>query len=345
MASGVSSEKRNKVSRAASSSRSIHSGASAVFHHKSFKRSYREDYIRELNVPGMMYHILYAFKLIFKNYKLFLPLLLIMVVAVILFVGLMSESTYQEIQKVIDQTAENTGANIGTMAKAGLLLISTVFTGGLSTGSNMGNEIFVALIFLIIWLITIYLLRQLLAGNKVKLRDGLYNAMTPLLSSFVVLVVAVIQAIPVMILIVAYSAAIETNFLSTPFYTILFLVFAALMILLTGYLWSGSLMALTAVTAPGLYPYEGIKAANELMVGRRIKFILRLIALGITMAITWAIVMIPAIMFDLFMKQFTWTAQIPFVPICLVIMTCFSGVYCATYLYIYYRWMIGDVIE
>ena len=69
MASGTSSKKRKKVSRATSSSRSIHSDASAVFHHKSFKRSYREDYVRELNVPGMMYHILYAFKLIFKNYK------------------------------------------------------------------------------------------------------------------------------------------------------------------------------------------------------------------------------------------------------------------------------------
>lgn len=312
-----------------------------TFKHKTFKRSYREDYVRELEVPGMMYHILYAFKIILKNYKLFLPLLIIMAVGVILFVGLMSESTYQELQTVIDQTAESTGTNIGTMAKAGLLLISTVFTGGLSTGSNMGNEIFVALIFLIIWLITIYLLRQIMAGNKVKLRDGLYNAMTPLLSSFVVMVVAIVQAIPVMILIVAYSAAIETNFLSTPFYTMLFLAFAMLMVLLTGYLWSGSLMALVAVTAPGLYPLEGIKAAYDLMAGRRIKFVLRLISLGITLIVMFAIVMIPVILFDLFMKQFDWTSQIPFVPIFLVMMTCFSGIYAATYLYIYYRWMIG----
>ena len=34
------------------------------------------------------------------------------------------------------------------------------------------------------------------------------------------------------------------------------------------------------------------------------------------------------------------TAAIPFVPICLVIMTCFTGIYVTAYLYLYYRWLI-----
>ena len=41
--------------------------------HKSFKRSYREDYQRDLEVPGIMYHIFASFKIVFKNWKLFLP--------------------------------------------------------------------------------------------------------------------------------------------------------------------------------------------------------------------------------------------------------------------------------
>lgn len=316
------------------------SGTSKTYKHRSFKRSYREDYVRDLEVPGMMYHILHSFRLIFKNWKVFVPLLIVMVIAAIAFVGLMSEDTYTEIQKVIDKTAEENGANIGTFTKSGILLVSTVLTGGLSANANAGAWIFVALIFLIIFLVTIFILRHKMAGNKVGLRDALYNSMTPLLSTFVVLMVAIIQTVPIMVLIVAYSAAIETHFLDTPFYAFLFLAFALLMLLLSGYLLSSSIMALVAVSAPGLYPLEALKNASELMVGRRIRFILRIIALIVTLAVVWAIVMMPLIMFDLFMKQFEWTASIPFIPICLVMMTCFSAMYVSVYFYVYYRWML-----
>ena len=321
--------------------------ASGTSKHKSFKRSYREDYKRDLEVPGMMYHILNSFRLILKNWKIFLPLVVVMVIATILFVGLMSESTYQEFQTVLDKTAQETGVgDIGAFTKSGLLLISTVFTGGLSNNANAGAWVFVALIFLIIWLITIFILRHRMAGHEMGLRDAMYNSMSPLLSTFVVLIVAVIQCIPVMILVIAYSAAVETHFLDTPFYALLFLAFAALMILLSGYLLSSTIMALVAVTAPGLYPMEALKTANEVMASRRIRFILRMISLIITLVVLWALIMMPLIMFDLFMKQFEWTRGIPFIPVCLVTMTCFTAIYTATYFYTYYRWVLQfDVKE
>lgn len=274
------------------------SGTSKTFKHKSFKRSYREDYVRELEVPGMGQHIFYSFKLIFENYKIFLPLLFIMAIVAICLTGLSSE----------------------------FLNGQTVIFGGL--------------VFLIIWLVSIFIIRHKLAGNKVGIRDALYNAMTPFLSSFVVLTVAAVQCIPIMILVVAYSSAIETHFLDTPFYAFLFLAFAVLMILLSGYLLSSSIMALVAVSAPGLYPLDALKTASELMAGRRIRFILRMVALIITLVVMWVLIMMPLIMFDLFMKQFEWTRFIPFIPICLVMMTCFTAIYVSTYFYTYYRWIL-----
>ena len=35
--------------------------------HKSFKRSYREDYRRDLEIPGILQHIFKSFGMIFKN--------------------------------------------------------------------------------------------------------------------------------------------------------------------------------------------------------------------------------------------------------------------------------------
>lgn len=313
--------------------------------HKSFKRSYREDYKRETPVPGIMHHIFASFKIIFKNWKLFLPLLVITVILNVVFVGIMSEANYVQFQDILDETSvQVAGGDIGNVAKAGLLLISTITTGGLSGESSEAATAFGVLIFLIVWLTTIFLLRHRLAKHKVKLRDGLYNAMTPLISTFLVFVVAVIQCVPIFILVIVYSAAVQTEFLATPFYALVFFIFATLMILLSGYLLSSSLMAFVAVSAPGLYPMKALRTASDLMMGRRVKFIIRLIALVITLALVWVIVMLPLIVFDLFMKTFEWTEGIPFVPICLTIMTSFTYIYVATYLYLYYRWML-EVVE
>lgn len=310
--------------------------------HRSFRRSYREDYQRSLEVPGIMHHIFATFQIIFKNWKLFLPLLLIVVVLNIVLVGLMSESTYTQFQDVLDETSlELADGEIGNVAKAGLLLLTSLTTGGLSGESSEAAIVFMIIIFLIIWLTTIYLLRQRMAGHRVKLRDGLYNAMTPLVSTFVVFGVAVLECIPLLILVIVDSTAVQTDFLSRPFYALLFFIFAALMVLLSGYLLSSSIIALISVAAPGLYPLKALQASSDLMMGRRIRFILRLIAGFIALIIVWVIVMLPLILFDLFMKQFEWTAGFPFVPLCLNVMTCFTIIYATAYLYLYYRWMLG----
>ena len=299
--------------------------------HKTLKRSYREDYVRESDAPGVMYHIFATFKILFKNWKLFLPFLILVVVLNILFVGITNSEYTQQI----------VSSDLGTMPKAGLLFITTLTTSGLSGGSSEAATVFGVTIFLIIWLVTIYLLRQIFAGHKVKLRDGLYNAMTPLISTFVVFVVALIQCIPIFLLIIAYSAAVKTEFLTTPFYALLFFVFAALMIIISGYLLSSSLIAFVAVTAPGLYPLPALRTASELMMGRRMKFIIRLIALIFLIIILWVVIMLPLILFDLWMKSYEWAANIPFIQICFIIMSSITCIYSSAYLYLYYRWMLG----
>ena len=310
--------------------------------HKSFKRSYREDYKRGIEVPGVMHHIFASFGAIFKNWKLFLPLLILVVLLNAILVGIMEQGDYAQYQEVLDKASlQVAGGDIGNVAKAGLTLISTVTTGGLSGSSSEAATVFGVIIFLIIWLTTIFLLRHILAGNKVKLRDGLYNAMTPLISTFVVFAVALIQCIPIFLLAVAYSAAVQTEFLATPFYALVFFIFAVLMIVLSAYLLSSSLIALVAVSAPGLYPFKALHTASDLMMGRRVKFILRLLVLILTLAIMWVVVMLPLILFDMWMKQFEWAAGIPFVPICLTTMTCFTAIYITVYLYKYYRWMLN----
>ncbi len=261
--------------------------------HKSFKRTYREDYLRQTNVPSVGYHIFFTFKMLFSKWKLFLPLMVIVVVVVLSLMGLIEGAFYQD-------------------AGAGVVFSSA---------------------FLVLFLTTIFILRHTLAGNKITLRDALYNAMTPMLSTLVVALVALIQTVPIMLLIIAYSAAIETHFLDTPFYALLFLVVAALLVLLSAYLLSSTLIALVAVSAPGLYPLEALRTAGELMMGRRVKFILRLFALVVVVGLIWGIMVWP------FAK---WLPGTPILSVMIAIAGCFSVIYLAAYIYLYYRWMLKD---
>lgn len=311
--------------------------------HRSFRRSYREDYRRPLETPGLLSHAMTTFGTVFRHWRVFLPFILLMTLAYVVAVGLLSEEIYTDVQNSIDETSASlANGQLNNLAKAGLLLISTITTGGFDTGKGEAQNAFMIILFLIMWLVTLYLLRHFFAGDHPKLRDGLYNALTPLISTLAIFIIIFIQAIPLMLLTIAYSAAVETDFLTTPFYALLFFIFAVLILLLSGYLLSSSLIALIAVTTPGMYPMRALFAASDLMAERRLKFILRVIYLLIVVALIYVIIMLPVILLDLWLKSFwDFIVGVPIVPFFLVLSTCFVFIYATAYLYQYYRWLLG----
>ena len=312
--------------------------------HHSFKRSYREDYQRGLKAPGLVSHALSTLKIVFKNWKLFGGLLALLVMMNIVFVGLMSEETYQTVQDSIDDSSELLQyGEIGRVAKSGLLLISTVTTGGLTKGMTEVQQVFAFLFTAITILVVIYYLRHLLAGNKPSVRDGLYNALTPLISVMLVMVLLFVHLIPVFLFTILYSTAVATDFLSTPLYCFLFWLLGSLLILLSAYLVPVSLLSLVAVTVPGIYPMQAVHAVTDMIQGRRTKFIIRVLFSILFVAVIWVIIMLPLIWLDLVLKQnIDWLAGWPIVPFLLQIMTTFTVIYLTSYIYLYYRRMLDD---
>ncbi len=312
--------------------------------HRSFRRSYREDYARGLQVPGLVAHAVNTLKILFKNWKLFGGLIIIIVAMNTLFVGIMSEETYQTVQDSIDESTEILQyGEIGRLAKSGLLLVSTVATGGLTKGMTEVQQTFAFFFGAVTILVTIYYLRHLLAGNHPRIRDGLYNALTPLISTMLVLVLVFVHLIPVFIFTILYSTAVATNFLSQPLYAFLFWLLGSLLLLLSAYLLPGSILGVCASTVPGIYPMQAVNATTDLIQGRRTKFIIRVIFAFIFLAVLWVIVMLPFIWLDLLLKQnIEWIETIPFIPFLLQIMTTFTVIYITAYIYLFYRRMLDD---
>lgn len=309
--------------------------------HRSFKRSYYEDYQRKTELPSLTSQASAAFKMFFKFWKIFLPLLLIFVGLYIFLIGAMSENTLADVKANVEQTNKDVAdGKIGTVGKAGLTLLGIISTGGLTT-MNDAQIVIAVLLFTIIWLVTIYLARHLLAGHQeIKMRDGFYSALSPLVSTLVVGLIIFLEAVPIMLTIIVFQVALTTEFLSTPFYALLFFMFAALMITLSLYLLSSSFFAIIVVSAPGLYPLTAVRMAKNLIMGRRLRFLIRVFYLVIIVALLYLLLLMPAIILDGTLKsQFTWFAEskIPFVAIIQLTITVFIFIYLSIYFYLFYR--------
>ena len=309
--------------------------------HRSFKRSYYEDYQRKTELPSLTSQASAAFKMFFKFWKIFLPLLLIFVGLYIFLIGAMSENTLADVKANVEQTNKDVAdGKIGTVGKAGLTLLGIISTGGLTT-MNDAQVVIAVLLFTIIWLVTIYLARHLLAGHQeIKMRDGFYSALSPLVSTLVVGLNIFLEAVPIMLTIIVFQVALTTEFLSTPFYALLFFMFAALMITLSLYLLSSSFFAIIVVSAPGLYPLTAVRMAKNLIMGRRLRFLIRVFYLVIIVALLYLLLLMPAIILDGALKsQFTWFAEskIPFVAIIQLTITVFIFIYLSIYFYLFYR--------
>lgn len=309
--------------------------------HRSFKRSYYEDYQRKTELPSLTSQASAAFKMFFKFWKIFLPLLLIFVGLYIFLIGAMSENTLADVKANVEQTNKDVAdGKIGTVGKAGLTLLGIISTGGLTT-MNDAQVVIAVLQFAIIWLVTIYLARHLLAGHQeIKMRDGFYSALSPLVSTLVVGLIIFLEAVPIMLTIIVFQVALTTEFLSTPFYALLFFMFAALMITLSLYLLSSSFFAIIVVSAPGLYPLTAVRMAKNLIMGRRLRFLIRVFYLVIIVALLYLLLLMPAIILDGILKaQFAWLAdsKIPFVAIIQLTITVFIFIYLSIYFYLFYR--------
>ena len=309
--------------------------------HRSFKRSYHEDYQRKTELPSLTSQASAAFKMFFKFWKIFLPLLLIFVGLYIFLIGAMSENTLADVKANVEQTNKDVAdGKIGTVGKAGLTLLGIISTGGLTT-MNDAQIVIAVLLFAIIWLVTIYLARHLLAGHQeIKMRDGFYSALSPLVSTLVVGLIIFLEAVPIMLTIIVFQVSLTTEFLSTPFYALLFFMFAALMITLSLYLLSSSFFAIIVVSAPGLYPLTAVRMAKNLIIGRRLRFLIRVFYLVIIVALLYLLLLMPAIILDGALKsQFAWLtdSKIPFVAIIQLTITVFIFIYLSIYFYLFYR--------
>ncbi len=312
--------------------------------HQSFRRTKRRDYVRPLVLPkpfAFMYEVTMT---IWQYRRLFLPLMFVYLVLYIGLVGIASQDAYSSLATSFQQQAAEAGiASGGAFEQASLALLS-IASGGLTGDLTDIQQVFAVILTLLAWLTVVWLLRNVFAGNKIKMRDALYNAGSPIMATIVVAAIIVLQLIPVGIAAIGYIAASSSGLLAVGGVEVmLFWIAAGLLTLLSLYWISSSLFAMIIITLPGMYPLKALGASRDMLMGRKLRFFLRFIWMALFIVALWVVILIPIILFDGWLKSILpGIAWLPLVPAFIIIVGTLSVFWGSTYIYMLYRKVVDN---
>ncbi|MDX2775764.1 hypothetical protein PV379_00120 [Streptomyces caniscabiei] len=312
--------------------------------HRSFRRTYRRDYVRSLELPGYWAFTNYVQKTLLGHKAAFLWLVAFYGTLSVVMVGLASQDTYLTFTDTLREAGgELFTGGWGEIGRASVLLLTGV-TGAWSGSLTEIQQVYVVLIGLLTWLTAVWLLRAYLADGNPRFRDGLYNAGAPIVPTFIVALAIIVQLMPVALAAAGLSAAIASGLIDGGgVEAMLFWMVIVALSALSLYWMTSTLIALVVVTLPGMYPFKAIKTAGDLVVGRRIRILLRLLWMALMLAVAWLVIMVPIILFDAWLKAVIPAIDwMPVVPMVMVIMSSASVVWIASYVYLLYRKVVDD---
>lgn len=312
--------------------------------HRSFQLTRRRDYKRKLKLPGYFPFTLQVSAAIWQQKLTFLLLGATFFVLMIVF-GLMgSQDVYAQLRDLMNGTAPRDlfdGVS-GEVGKAGIILF-TALTSGLGGNLDSGQTIIASLLALYVWLTVVWLLRNTMAGKKVKLRDGLYSAGAPLLPTALTSMILLIQLIPGALVAIVATSAWQSGFVDGGAPAMAASIGLALVVVLSLYWITSTMIALVVVTLPGMYPFQAIAIAGDLVIGRRLRILYRLIWMIVVVLSWWVVVMVPLILLDGWIKDmFVSISWLPVIPAAFLAMSTLTIIWTATYVYMLYRKVVDD---
>lgn len=312
--------------------------------HRSFRLTRRRDYARSLRLPGYWAFALYVFRLLKRHWKLFLSLAMLYTIVSIALGTLTSAEVYKQVGDALKEGADSVvSGNISGVTQAGILAVA-VFAGGGGQLSDV-QQVFLVVAVILSWLTTVWLLREIMAGRTPRLRDGLYTAASPLIATILIGAYLLIQSLPLGLFVLVFAALSSVGLVTEGVPMFLISAVGVVTVALTLYWMISTFFALIIITLPGMYPAHALRAAGDMVIGRRLRIAFRLLWMLFIAAIIWFTVMIPLIMLESWLTDsfgWQWPSWFPFVPIIASLLSTSTTIWIASYIYLLYRKVVDD---
>lgn len=279
-----------------------------------------------------------VFQLLRTHRAVFGRLVLVATLVLLLITGTTQQSEYSDLAASTEMFSSEVATGIGrTLLEIGVIFV-TVISGALTSVLSESQQIYAGAAFLFLWLSVVWLLRHQLAGTEVQLRDALYSAGAPLISTLAIVTIAIIQLLPLALAATVLSSAIASGVLSGAAGLVLSLGVVLVVGGLTLFWLTTTFFAAIVVTIPGTYPLAAFRSAKQLIAGHRVSVLLRVIWLALVSVIVFVLTVLPVIALDRFLNA----SGSPLVPIVLQLVTSALTIYGAAYVYLLYRRIIDE---
>jgi len=205
----------------------------------------------------------------------------------------------------------------------------TLFAYMLGSAGNTGSPAagaYQLMLTLIVSLALIWTLREVYAGHKVRIRDGFYRGMYPLVPFAIVLSVIGLQLLPLLGGAFLYNLVTVNEIVTTGMEQFLWGCIFFTLALTSLYMISSSVFALYIVALPGMTPLRALRSARGLVMGRRWTVMRKVIFLPIALLVLAALITVPIIML-----------ATPFALIAFFLLTMLSLAIVQSYMYTLYR--------
>ena len=302
--------------------------------HRTLRLTRKRDYARSLELPGYVALTREVWNIIWSNKGLFIKFLILYAILSVLLMGSFNPDSYNALRDSINSAGVDFGIESVTTLFFGAI------TSGTSSDATLAGQILSALFLIIGWLVIVWILRRRMVGDKIKLRDAIYSAGAPIVSTLILLLVIIIQLLPFALVLLVYSTLTGTGIINWSIDIENMAAFLAVIVVgvMSLYWLVTTFLALIIVTNQGVYPFQALKMAGDIAVGRRLRIIYRMLFMCLPLVIIWIAILIPIVLLDN-LVQISW---LPLVPIFTLILTTVSLIWTASYIYVLYRYIIED---
>lgn len=206
--------------------------------------------------------------------------------------GLASASDVATIKDAVTMTGHGFGNQISSGFTSFVYLLSAP-----GTTNSVNSGVYQTILIIICSLAFIWCHRQISAGHSIRIRDGFYAGMAPLVPFLLLFLLIGVQLIPLALGSWLYASVITNGIAIHWWEQLAFgLLFAGVA------LWSlrmitASIFALYIVTLPEMTPLRAYRSARQLVYGRRLLVWRKLIFLPVVLFLLIGAIEIPLILF------------------------------------------------
>lgn len=222
------------------------------------------------------------------------PLIGVLIVYIILSILLVRGfGSTGDVSTLRQQLAKGFTGNASDLASGFSALSSTLTSSNSSSTAAAG--VYQLLLGIIISLATIWTLRQVRAGEYVRVRDAFYKSMLPFITFLLVMIIILIQALPFVIGGGIYTIVINYGIAITAPEKLLWGLLFGVLTFISVYMLCSSLFGLYIVTLPDMTPLKALRNARNLVQYRRVAVFRKVVFLFFALGVVIVALMMPIV--------------------------------------------------